>query len=109
MAVSNVHLFIFATRQSHPPPGSCSSCPSKPYPTLRAVEGVSTAGPSHSRKSNTKICCDAQHRWLVDNWGARFDVRALGDMCENGRIVLRSRSALYELHSNAVETPNAVR
>src|SRR5262249_58507114 len=28
---------------------SCSSCPSKPHPTLRAVEGVSTAGPSHSR------------------------------------------------------------
>jgi hypothetical protein len=30
---------------------SCSSCPSKPHPTLRADGGGSTAGPSHSRTS----------------------------------------------------------
>ena len=65
-----------------------------------------------------KFCCDAQR--LADNWEALgstilftlselVSVRALGGMCENGYIVLRSRSALYELHSNAVETPNAVR
>src|SRR5262249_336568 len=33
---------------------SCSSCPSKPHPTLRAVEGVSTAGPSHSQTCATR-------------------------------------------------------
>jgi hypothetical protein len=72
-----------------------------------------------SRKSSSKICCDAQHCWLADNWEAlgsnlvtlfeRVSPSFRRHVCENGHIALRSRSALYELHSNAVETPNAVR
>jgi hypothetical protein len=120
-ACSCLYQCQLSGRLQHPSSGTwrCAPRASKPRPTLRAVRGGSTAGPSHSRKSSSKICCDAQHCWLADNWEAlgstilllssNGSVRALSDMCENGHIVLRSRSALYELHSNAVETPNAVR